>query len=283
VARALTASEPRANWKNAHDLWLEVFVVFNFFCLTGDILLAHASNSFRNRWEYLPAWFSPAAAALLALGLVARVAASRATLWSRLGTGVAWSAIAVGAAGVLFHLDSRFFYEHTIRSLTYAAPFAAPLAYMGLGCLLLMNRNVSRKSGDWAKWVLFFATGGFAGNFLLSLTDHATNGFFRWSEWIPVISSALAVGFFLIYFLHEPPRSYAKWCLAILVLQVIVGGAGFILHALADWHGPSHRLFSNIISGAPLFAPLLLPNLAILGFLGLVAYEESNRPTESAT
>jgi len=90
------------------------------------------------------------------------------------------------------------------------------------------------------------------------------------------------VGFFLIYFLHEPPRRYAKWCLAILVLQVIVGGAGFILHALADWHGPSHRLFSNIISGAPLFAPLLLPNLAILGFLGLVAYEESNRPTESA-
>ena len=276
MASALTASEPRANWKNAHDLWLEVFVVFNFLCLTGDILLAHASNSFRNRWEYLPVWFSPAAAALLALGLVARLSASRFALWSRLGAGVAWSAIAVGAAGVVFHLDSRFFYEHTLRSLTYAAPFAAPLAYMGLGCLLLMNRNVSRKSGDWAKWVLFFATGGFAGNFVLSLTDHATNGFFRWSEWIPVISSALAVGFFLIYFLYQPPRSYATWCLAILVLQVIVGGAGFILHALADLHGPSHRLFSNIISGAPLFAPLLLPNLAILGFLGLFAHQRTS-------
>jgi len=61
-----------------------------------------------------------------------------------------------------------------------------------------------------------------------------------------------------------------------------VGGAGFILHALADLRGPSHRLFSNVTSGAPLFAPLLLPNLAILGFLGLVAHEESNRRTSSA-
>jgi hypothetical protein len=36
--------------------------------LTGDILLAHAANSFRNRWEYLPVWFSPLAAAGLAVG-----------------------------------------------------------------------------------------------------------------------------------------------------------------------------------------------------------------------
>lgn len=148
---------------------------------------------------------------------------------------------------------------------------------MGLGCLLLMNRWVPAKSGEWARWVLFFATGGFVGNFVLSLADHAINGFFRWSEWIPVISSALAVGFFLMYFVQAPPRGYAKWCLAILGLQVVVGGAGFILHAQADWHGASHRFYSNVISGAPLFAPLLLPNLAILAWLGLVAYEESQR------
>lgn len=282
MASALTANEPRQGWKNAHDVWLEVFVVFNFFCLTGDILLAHAGNSFRNRWEYLPVWFSPAAAALVAVGLLGHVRTPHRTLWCRLGTFVAWLSIAVGAAGVIFHLDSQFFYERTIRSLTYAAPFAAPLAYMGLGCLLLMNRSISPHTRDWSKWVLFFATGGFAGNFILSLTDHATNGFFRWSEWIPVVSSSLAVGFFLIYFLHEPQQNYAKWCMAILVLQVVVGSAGFILHALADLHGPSHRLFSNIIRGAPLFAPLLLPNLAILGFLGLIAHEEANRGTKSA-
>jgi hypothetical protein len=62
----------------------------------------------------------------------------------------------LGAAGVIFHFDSHFFYERTLRSLTYAAPFAAPLAYMGLGCLLLMNRMVPARSEEWSKWVLFF-------------------------------------------------------------------------------------------------------------------------------
>jgi len=102
-------------------------------------------------------------------------------------------------------------------------------------------------------------------------------GFSHRSEWIPVVSSALATGSFLVYFLGNPGRSYAKWCVAILVLQVIVGGAGFLLHVRADFDGPSQRLLSNIISGAPPFAPLLLPNLAILGFLGLVAAKNNQQ------
>jgi hypothetical protein len=276
VPSAPAANEPHPDWKTAHDIWLEGFVFFNFLCLTGDIVLAHASNSFRNRWEYLPVWFSPAAAAILVLALVSRLR-GYSVLWSRLGSVVACLSIVVGIAGVVFHLDSHFFYERTIRSLTYAAPFAAPLAYMGLGSLLLMNRSVPVNSREWAKWVLFFATGGFAGNFVLSLTDHASNGFFRWSEWIPVVSSALAIGSFIVFFVQDPPRNYLKWCLAILLLQVVAGAAGFVLHLLTDLHGPSRRLSSNVISGAPPFAPLLLPNLAILGFLGLLAYERTNR------
>jgi hypothetical protein len=235
VASVLPGNEPLQEWKDAHDLWLEAFILFNFLCLTGDILLAHAANSFRNHWEYLPVWFSPLAAAVLAIGLFLRVRSQRVRLWSLLGTLVAWLSIALGAAGLIFHLDSHFFYERTIRSLTYAAPVVAPLAYMGLGCLLLMNRMVATRSEEWAKWVLFFAMGGFARNFVLSLTDHAINGFFHRSEWIPVVSSALAT---------RP-----------------------------------QRLLSNIVSGAPPFAPLLLPNLAILGFLGLAA-SKNHQPAE---
>jgi hypothetical protein len=52
-----------------------------------------------------------------------------------------------------------------------------------------------------------------SGNFALSLTEHAENGFFHWTEWIPVASSAFAVG----------------------VLRVPGGGRdlGFVFHA--DW------------------------------------------------
>ena len=139
---------------------------------------------------------------------------------------------------------------------------------------------VPARSETWSKWALFFATGGFAGNFVLSLTDQAVNGFFHRSERIPVISSALAVGSFLIYLPGNPARSYSRWCVAVLVLQAIVGSTGFLLHLSADLHGPSRNLFSNVISGAPPFAPLPLPNLAILGFLGLAAY---NQQTEEAS
>src|SRR5215831_19385704 len=130
MASVFAASDLRQNWKKAHDLWLEGFVLFNFPCLTSDIVLAHCRNSFRNRWEYLPVWFSPAAATLLAVGLFSRLSSSRRSFWSHLGTFVAWLSIAVGVAGVVSHLDSQFFYEHTLRSLTYSAPFAAPLVYM---------------------------------------------------------------------------------------------------------------------------------------------------------
>ena len=44
---------------------------------------------------------------------------------------------------------------------------------------------------------MLMALGGFFGNFVLSLTDHATNGFFLSTEWIPVFSAAVAVGFLI--------------------------------------------------------------------------------------
>jgi hypothetical protein len=264
-------------WIGAEDLWLEVFVIFNFACLTGDITIAHASNHFRNLAEYIPLWFSLAAVAILAVGIAGRLRNNWQSVWRDLGYLVGWLSIAVGAAGVIYHLNSSFFYERTLKSLTYAAPFAAPIAYMGLGCLLVMNRMVARQSREWAQWVLFFALGGFGGNFVLSLSDHAVNGFFRWSEWIPVVSSGFAAGFLLALLLLDEQRGFLWLTAGVLFIQMLVGGLGFVLHAWADWHGPAGSFFANVISGAPPFAPLLLPNLSILGFIGILAMDHSIR------
>jgi hypothetical protein len=271
------ASETWKRWAGAHDLWLEVFLAFNFFCLTGDILLAHSENAFRNRAEYIPLWFSAVAAVLLVIGLASRLRSDSLALWKWIGYGVGWISVAVGIAGVVFHLESSFFYERTLKSLTYAAPFVAPLAYVGLGCLLLMNRMIGFPTRDWAKWTLLFALGGFAGNFALSLSDHAVNGFYHWTEWIPVFSSALAVGALIVLFAGEESVQFVKLCALILALQILVGSGGFVLHGLADLHGPSHSLMQNVIHGAPLFAPLLIPNIALLGLLGLLALDRVTR------
>src|SRR5262245_42716078 len=193
--------EKRTSWYRSHRLWLEVFVLVNLAFLGPDIYLAHSTNSFRHRAEYVPLLFSLAAPVLLLAGAVSLGLWSSASIWRLLGLLVGWAAVAVGVAGLLWHLEGRFFRELTLESLVYTAPFAAPLAYTGIGLLLIMNRMVDPESPEWPQWVLLLALGGFVGNFIFSLADHAQNAFFRRTEWIPVAASALAVGFLLLPFI----------------------------------------------------------------------------------
>jgi len=251
------------------SLLVELFVVFNFGGLAFDIFLAHSENHFRRESEYIPLFFSIAAC----LALAAIVAGRRRmpSVWRDVGYFIGWSAVAVGFAGVVLHLDSQFFYERTIRSLTYAAPFAAPLAYTGLGLLLIVNRMVDEHSPEWAQWILLLALGGFVGNFVFSLTDHAQNGFFYPAEWIPVVSSAIAVGMLIVPFLMKVTTGYLWLCAAALGAQAVVGIVGMGFHVYADWQKAAPTLFEKVLGGAPPMAPLLFANLAILGSIALVA------------
>src|SRR5581483_3543944 len=148
-------------WYNA-PLWVEIFVALNLGFLTFDIYLAHSVNQFRNSAEYIPLFFSGSAAVVMVIALALRNRWN--TAWRDLGYFVGWLAILIGLTGVIFHLQSRFFYERPLQSLTYSAPFAAPLAYPGLGFLLIMNRMVDPGSVEWGQWVLLFTLGGFIGN-----------------------------------------------------------------------------------------------------------------------
>jgi hypothetical protein len=103
------------------------------------------------------------------------------------------------------------------------------------------------------------------------LTDHAINGFFVWAEWIPVVSSALAVGFLAALLAREASGGFLLLAAGVLLVQILIGGLGFLLHIRADLRGPAPTLFENVVNGAPPFAPLLLPNLSILGLLGIIA------------
>jgi len=234
-----------------------------------DIYLAHSTNEFHRSSEYIPLYYSLIAPFVLLAGLIARGRFGYLSVWRDLGYLVGWLAIAIGLAGVILHLDSRFFYDNTLKSLTYAAPFAAPLAYSGLGLLLIANRMVRVDKAEWAYWILLLALGGFFGNFVFSLTDHAMNGFFRPVEWLPVASSGFAVSFLLVPFLVRVESRYLMLCAGILILQAVVGVLGFLLHMEADLEGPSNNMFQNIVHGAPPFAPLLFPNLVLLSLIAL--------------
>jgi hypothetical protein len=258
----------QSSWWRQPRLWVEAFVLVNVAFLALDIYLAHSVNSFGHAAEYVPLYFSLAAPAVLLVGLAGWWRAWPG-VWRAAGFVVGGLAILLGLAGVIFHLDSHFFEQRTLKSLVYAAPFAAPLAYTGLGLLLLLNRMVDAAAAEWAWWVLLLALGGFVGNFIFSLTDHAQNGFYHVTEWIPVVSSALAVGFLLAPFLVRVDRWFLRWCAVVLLLQVPVGLLGFYYHVAADLHKPGPTLWDQVVYGAPVLAPLLLPNLVLLALIGL--------------
>lgn len=262
---------PRLRWAHDPQLWVELFVTVNLLILAADIYIAHSVNHFRRPAEYIPLYFSLAAPAVLAVVIALRWVWKLEAPWRDVGTLVGWLSVLVGLGGVLYHLESRFFLDKTLKSLTYAAPFAAPLAYSGLGFLLLVDRMVAARTAEWARWVTLLALGGFFGNFVLSLTDHASNGFFAKTEWIPVISSAFATGFLLVPVVVGVSRRYLDLCVLVMMGQAAVGLMGFWFHLRANLIEPGSSLFDRLVNGAPPMAPLLFPNLVGLALIGLWA------------
>jgi hypothetical protein len=249
-------------------MWIELFALFNLAGLAPDIFLAHSTNFFHHPSEYVPLVFS-IISPLAMLPAVVLLARGRLHPWRVLGYAVGWASVSIGIVGLVLHLRSQFFQQWTLASLVYAAPFAAPLAYTGIGFLLIMNRMVEVENIEWPLWVIFLALGGFVGNFIFSVTDHAQNGFYHPTEWIPVFSSALAVGFMLVPLIVRVNRSFLRLCALVMLTQAAVGLLGFALHVRADLYRPGPTFLDRVVYGAPIFAPMLFLDLVILGAIGL--------------
>ena len=247
--------------------WLvELFVASNLGFLALDVYLAHSINAFRSKAEWIPIVFSLIAPVALIPGLFA---GKRRFGWAGIiGSMVGFVSVIVGVSGLVFHLNNAFFELQTLKSLVYTAPFAAPLAYVGVGLLLILNRMVDETQEQWACWVIFLAMAGFVGNFALSLADHAQNGLLSPMEWLPVIAASYAAAFLLVSLLTRS-RSFLVGCLWLQLTQVMVGLAGFGLHLQADMSGAAVPLRERMLYRAPVFAPLLFADLAALAALGL--------------
>jgi hypothetical protein len=129
---------------------------------------------------------------------------------------------------------------------------------------------VRSDSDEWARWVILLALGGWVGNFVLSLADHAQNAFFYWDEWIPVAASALAVGALSVAMADYRNRAFLRLCIGLMTLEIVVGLTGWLLHLIAVSRSPMDALWDRVVYSAPVFAPLLFANLAILALIGLV-------------
>lgn len=255
----------------------EWFVAANLAFLGLDIALAHAENAFQRRAEWAPIGFS----ALATLLLIPMVTGRGGRSWRAVECGVAAGAILLGVAGMVFHLQSGFFQQQTLHDLVYSAPFVAPLAYVGVGLLLLLLRMEPAGSPSVAWWLMLLALGGFVGNLGLSLLDHAQNGFFHWTEWIPVVAAAFGSGFLFMAWVR-PTAALLSIAWPLLAAQAVVGLVGFVLHTVSDFHRPAASVVDRFIFGAPAFAPLLFADLAVLAAIALWATASAPPPEPGA-
>lgn len=240
--------------------WIRWFTIANLAFLAVDISIAHAANHFREGGEWIPIVFSALAPVLLFPGAL-RDSRSKAVVILDYAVGAV--SVLVGVTGMVLHLSSAFFEERTLQSLVYSAPFVAPLAYVGVGLLVLLVRCEEDDSIEFGRWAMVLAFGGFVGNLALSLLDHAQNGFFAVSEWIPVVAAAYGCAFFAVA-LVRLERPFLEICLRVCGLEALIGILGFIFHVTADARRPSPSIASRFVFGAPAFAPLLFTNLALL-------------------
>src|SRR5262249_52769642 len=135
--------------------------------------------------------------------------------------------------------------------------------------------SVDARTIEWGQWIVLLAAGGFVGNFVLSLADHAQNGFFEPSEWIGVIAAAFAIGFLAAALVVADDRPLRAVCAAVMAIQIVVGLAGFALHGRGNLTRPAGSLWEQFVYGAPIFAPLLFADLGVLALLGLWAQDQA--------
>ena len=55
-----------------------------------------------------------------------------------------------------------------------------------------------------------------------------------------------------------------------MIIQIIIGLIGLFFHSQTILNNPMSSFFETIIYNAPIFAPLLFVNLAVLAILGLI-------------
>lgn len=261
---------------------VELFVFSNLAFLAVDIYLAHSVNDFAHGAEWIPFVFSIIVPLFMIPALIARQHREGFAWYSGLVIGSL--SVIVGIAGMIYHLENSVFQEQTLKSLVYAAPFAGPLSYSGVGLLLILNRLEWEDSSSWARWVLFLTLCGFMGNFALSLCDHAQNGFFARAEWVSVGAAAMGVSFLLLALRRDSTKSYLWVCVLVMIAEILVGVVGAGLHIHANFASPSGEFWDRIVFGAPVFAPLLFSNLGLLGLIGLwdqIRHVDADDPVET--
>ena len=230
----------------------------NFLFMALDVAIAHSYNKFALLQEWIPLFYSILSGMyVIYYSFLVDSNYIQQTLFRLL----LFIGLGIGIIGMYWHWHGATLQEFSLKSLVYAAPLVAPLAYAGNAIVAMVSDSV------WLykkRVLLLLVSGGFWGNFFLSILDHARNGFFYSKEWAGVFIAALGGIAFLWGSLKRTlSKEDQKILLMVSILEFLTGIAGFIFHLCS--FDQTVSLIDNLLFGVPLFAPLLFSDIAILG------------------
>jgi hypothetical protein len=262
----------------------------NEIFLGVDTYLAHGANLTIRPDEWIPIVFGPLAGVCLLLsGLLAL---RRRSLAALLATGIFIASMVVGVLGAFFHLqhgllpDAPPGHRVSIGLLVWAPPVLGPMVFALIGVLGISaawveeppNSGLLRVFGrhlqlPYPKTQAYFYIVGMASlaTVISSVLDHARLNFADPWLWLPtgagVFGTVTAV---TLAALDRPTRADLLIYTGAMLLLIVVGGIGAILHVQANLTSAGLVTVERFLRGAPVLAPLLFANVGLLGLLVLL-------------
>jgi hypothetical protein len=282
----------------SRDQLMLLMAAINLIFLGIDIYLAHSISPTITPNEWIPIIFGPIAGVLLLVAGV--IALKNRPLATVIATAVLLASIAVGLLGDYFHIMRAILpnapagQQVTVDLLVWAPPLLGPLmfALVGLlgisaawvesppdsGTLMLLGGRHLRLPYSKTRAYFFMIGMGTLATVISSVLDHARTHFANPWLWIPtaagVFGTVIAV---TVAVFEKPRRADLIIYIVAMVLLMIVGVLGAVLHISTNLIAEGTIVGERFIHGAPFLAPLLFANMGMLGLIVLLDPAEQHR------
>jgi hypothetical protein len=277
------------------DQAMLLMLAFNELLLGLETYLAHSISGTIMPKEWIPIIFGPVAGILLFVaGLIAIRKRTAAVIIASL---IYLASIVVGLLGIFFHLVRAILpyaplgERASVPLFVWAPPILGPLTFalvglMGISAVwmeqppdsgilqLLGGRKLKLPFSKTSAF--FFMVGlGTLATVISSVLDHARTNFENPWLWLPtgigIFGTVVAL---VLGTLTTPRRSDLIVYVVAMVLLVLVGLTGVVLHILYNLAYDHAVVVERFIRGAPFLAPMLFSDMGALGLIILLDPKE---------
>lgn len=288
----------RARIPVSRDQAMLLMLALNELLLGAETYLAHSTSGTIMPKEWIPIIFGPVAG--ICLVLAGLLAIRKRLLAAVIASLIYLASIVVGLLGMSFHLVrvvlplAPLGERVSVPLVVWAPPILGPLTFalvglMGISAVwmeqppdsgrltLLAGRKLSLPYSKTSAFFFMIGLGTLA-TVISSVLDHARTNFENPWLWLPtgigvfgtVVTLALGT-------IKSPRRSDLLTYIVAMLLLVLVGILGVVLHILRNLALENAIVVERFLRGAPFLAPMLFSDMGILGLVILLDPAEKHQ------